>query len=52
MKKISFLILTLLVVTSCSENQKQSIDELVATDNLEEIRKRKAELDAEQIALS
>lgn len=52
MKKISFLILTLLVVASCSENQKQSIDELVATDNLEEIRKRKAELDAELIALS
>jgi len=52
MKKISFLILTLLVVASCSENQKQSIDELAATDNLEEIRKRKAELDAELIALS
>ncbi|MGV6830136.1 MAG: efflux RND transporter periplasmic adaptor subunit [bacterium] len=52
MKKISILLLTLLIVASCSDNQKQSVDELVATDNLEEIRKRKAELDAEQIALS
>ena len=48
MKKYSIIIIAALIVMACGNEQNQSIEDLIASDNLEEIRAKKAELDTEQ----
>ncbi len=48
MKHISSLLVLALIVVSCSGNKQQSVEALIASGNLEQIRAKKAELDAEQ----
>lgn len=48
MKHISSLLVLALIVVSCSGNKNQSVEDLVASGNLEQIRAKKAELDVEQ----
>ena len=52
MKKIySFLIVTI-ILTSCGSDNKKSVEDIIATNNLEQIRKRKTQLDGEQQAIA
>ncbi|WP_299121925.1 efflux RND transporter periplasmic adaptor subunit [uncultured Winogradskyella sp.] len=51
MKKIFSIILLATLVLACSGEKKQSIEELITTDNAEAIQKRKDELVNEQQAL-
>lgn len=46
MKNIYTLILITIIFTSCGGDKKKSVDDIIATGNLELIRKRKTELDA------
>ncbi|GGZ74742.1 efflux RND transporter periplasmic adaptor subunit [Algibacter mikhailovii] len=46
MKTIYTLVLTTLLLTSCGSESKKSIEDIIATNDLELIRKRKSELDA------
>lgn len=47
MKNILSLILITLLLSSCSGDKKKSTEEIIATNNLEQIRKRKSELDTQ-----
>lgn len=47
MKKIYSLLIIILALTSC-ENKSQSVEDIIATDNLEQIRQKKSELDVNQ----
>lgn len=46
MRNIYILLLTALIISSCGGDKKESVEDIIATDNLELIRKRKTELDA------
>ncbi|MEM9678846.1 MAG: efflux RND transporter periplasmic adaptor subunit [Bacteroidota bacterium] len=52
MKNIFASALLALTLWSCGGNQTQSVDDLIASDNLEQIRAKKVELDAQQQAIS
>ncbi len=52
MKNIALIAFATLVTLSCSESKKQSVEDLVASNNLEDIRAKKAELDVQQQQLS
>lgn len=52
MKKISILIIGILVLTSCSDGKKQSIEDVIASQDLEQIREKKAELDLRQAEIA
>ena len=45
MKNIYTLLLITIIFTSCGGDKKKSVDDIIATDDLELIRKRKTELD-------
>lgn len=45
------LIFTALVLVSCGNNKTQSVEDIIATGDLEQIRAKKAELDAQQAEL-
>ena len=44
MKKILLLLIITLVLASCGENKKQSIEDVIATNNLEVIRQKRADI--------
>lgn len=52
MKKLIALTIVSLIIVSCGDKKAQSLEDLLASDNLEQIRAKKAELDEEQQALS
>ena len=51
MKKIYSLLIIAFLLVSCG-NKNQSVEDILASNNLEQIRKKKSELDAEQQALA
>ena len=51
MKYIYITLISALVLTSCSGDKKQSIEDIIASNNLEQIRAKKSELDTKQQAL-
>ena len=51
MKKIYLLITVTILLTSCG-NKEQSVEDILATNDLEQIRKKKSALDAEQQELT
>tara|TARA_R110002050_G_scaffold57866_6_gene130212 strand:+ start:13381 stop:14550 length:1170 start_codon:yes stop_codon:yes gene_type:complete len=48
MKKIYSLIIVTILLTSCGSDKKKSVEDIIATNNLEKIRERKTTLDGEQ----
>ncbi|WP_334056271.1 efflux RND transporter periplasmic adaptor subunit [Polaribacter sp. P097] len=52
MKKIYSLVLTTLILFSCGDKKEQSIDNVIATKDIKQIRTKKAELDQKVQALS
>ncbi len=48
MKKIYSLLIVTIILTSCGGDNKKSVEDIIATNNLEQIRKRKTQLDGEQ----
>ncbi|MCF7567411.1 efflux RND transporter periplasmic adaptor subunit [Sabulilitoribacter arenilitoris] len=48
MQKIYSLLIVTIVLTSCGGDKKASIEDIIATDNLEQIRQYKTQLDSEQ----
>lgn len=52
MKHIFSIIMLTLVLSSCGEGKKQSIEDVIATNDLEKIRKKKTQLDEQQQLLS
>ncbi len=52
MKKIYSLLLITLLLTSCGGDKKKSVEDIIATNNLEKIRERKTALDIEQQAIA
>jgi len=52
MKKIYSLVLTTLILFSCGDKKEQSIDDVIATKDIKQIRTKKAELDQKVQALS
>lgn len=52
MKNIYKLLIITLVLVSCSGNKEQSVEDLIATDNLEAIHKKKDELVTQQQVLT
>ena len=53
MKNIYILLLIMLVLSSCNQEKKiQSLDEILATNNIEQIKSKKSEIDAKQQELS
>ncbi|WP_460220112.1 efflux RND transporter periplasmic adaptor subunit [Psychroserpens sp. MEBiC05023] len=52
MKHIIAISLFTLILVSCGNNKTQSVDDIIATNDLEKIRSKKATLDAEQQALA
>lgn len=48
MKHIITLLLIALFLVSCGNEKTQSIDDIIASNNLEQIRQKKSELDAQQ----
>jgi len=52
MKNIFIILITALVLSSCGENKNQSVEDILASNNLEQIRKKKSELDIEKQKLS
>ena len=51
MKKILILSFVTLVLASCGADKKMSIEDIIATNNLDQIRQKKSQLDTEQQAL-
>lgn len=52
MKNIISILFLSILLTACGEGKKQSVESLVETGSLEQIRKKKTELDAEYQSLS
>ena len=52
MRKISIIILSSLILVSCSDSKKTSVEDVIASQDLEQIRLKKAELDLEQAELA
>ncbi|MEN8882173.1 MAG: efflux RND transporter periplasmic adaptor subunit [Polaribacter sp.] len=52
MKKIYLALLTTLILASCGEKKEQSLDDVIATKNLKEIRNKKSELDKQVADIS
>ncbi|WP_298779594.1 efflux RND transporter periplasmic adaptor subunit [uncultured Polaribacter sp.] len=52
MKKIYSLILVTLILFSCGDKKVQTVDEVLATNDIAQIKSKKAEIDAKQQALS
>lgn len=52
MKKIYLIIVTAFFISSCAEKKEKSIEDVIATKDLKQLRAKKATLDAEQLALS
>jgi RND family efflux transporter MFP subunit len=52
MKHILSIIILTLLISSCSNEKKQSVEDVIATNNLEKIRKKKSQLDEQQQLLS
>jgi len=48
MKKILFTIITAVLLLACGSGQKQSVDELISSGNLENIRAKKGEISKQQ----
>ena len=48
MRNISLLIITALVIVSCGDGKKQSVEEVIASQDLQKIRKMKTDLDLQQ----
>ncbi|MFI1771121.1 efflux RND transporter periplasmic adaptor subunit [Thalassobellus citreus] len=48
MKNIYSLLLVTILLTSCGGDKKKSVEDIIATNNLEKIRERKTTLDGEQ----
>ena len=51
MKNILILSFVTLVLASCGADKKMSVEDIIATNNLEQIRQKKSQLDTEQQAL-
>lgn len=52
MKYIYSLVLVSMLLASCGGDNKKSVEDIIATDNLEQIRERKTELDNQQQAIA
>ena len=52
MKKIYLALLTTLILASCEDKKEQSLDDVIATKNLKEIRNKKSELDKQVADMS
>ena len=52
MKKIYLALLTTLILASCGEKKEQSLDDVIATKILKEIRNKKSELDKQVADIS
>lgn len=52
MKKIYLALLTTLILASCGDKKEQSVDDVIATKNLKEIRNKKSELDKQLVDVS
>ncbi len=52
MKNIYSLLIVTIILTSCGGDNKKSVEDIIATNNLEQIRKRKTQLDSEQHAIA
>lgn len=52
MKKIYSIVFTTLVLFSCGGEKQQSVDDVIATKNIEQIRTKKAELDVKMQEIS
>ena len=52
MKHILSIITLALVLSSCGGEKKQSVEDVIATNNIEKIRKKKSQLDEQQQVLS
>ena len=48
MKKIYSILIVTIILASCGGDKKKSVEDILATNNLEQIRKKKAALDTEQ----
>ena len=48
MQKIYSLLIVTIILTSCGGDKKASVEDIIATDNLEQIRQYKTQLDSEQ----
>ncbi len=51
MKNIYSLLIVTIILTSCGGGNKASVEDIIASNNLEDIRARKAQLDVEQVAI-
>lgn len=52
MQKIYSLLIVTIILTSCGGDKKASVEDIIATDNLEQIRQYKTQLDSEQQAIA
>ena len=52
MKHIALFILTTFFLVACGSDKVQSVEDLIASGNLEEIRAKKSELDIQQQELA
>ncbi|MBT8254612.1 MAG: efflux RND transporter periplasmic adaptor subunit [Bacteroidia bacterium] len=52
MRRLYIPVLALTLLVSCSENKNSTVDDVIASQNLEQIRKKKSELDAEQALIA
>ena len=52
MKNIVSILIISIILSSCSNNKKLTVEEIIATNNLEQIRNKKSELDLKQQELS
>jgi membrane fusion protein, multidrug efflux system len=52
MKNIFTILITTLILSSCGDTKKKSVEDILGSNNLEQIRKKKSELDADKQKLS
>ncbi|MBT8288427.1 MAG: efflux RND transporter periplasmic adaptor subunit [Bacteroidia bacterium] len=52
MRRLYIPVLALTLLVSCSENKNSTVDDVIASQNLKQIRKKKSELDAEQALIA